>query len=310
MGYVCNIDMRNKNKVIKDEIEQQGDRHPMTMISGSPTNAFLSRLPEVVLDTRIHREGSLMRYASDCGLWTSYTLPIGCPSQNYSSCIGVVECSSMSSINLDIVNTMNRALETINGLKLVRNEIQVALKSVCESHNIGIAQVWISYDDENHMPVSFPTEDTQTTPMLALKLTGYNCVNEDSTACHWSFKEYCDACDLVPLKMGEELVEKTLQDYQPRFCENISQLGTDTLMAWVSTDDVACSCFTICMSIDTGDFNCAFEFIWHHNQDYVLLLESLLLSLKRLLPRFKFASGAELGDQLHVIDVENSTKSD
>lgn len=112
MGYECNIDMNNdNNKVIKDDIEQHQDRHPMTMISGPPTNAFLNRLPEAVLDTKNHREGSLMRYASDCGLWTSYTLPIGCPSQYHSSCIGVVECSSMSSINLEIVNTMKRALE-------------------------------------------------------------------------------------------------------------------------------------------------------------------------------------------------------
>ncbi|PWA76027.1 NIN-like protein [Artemisia annua] len=331
MGYECNIDMNNHNKDIKDEIEPHGDGHPLTMISGPPTNAFLNRLPEAVLDTENHRESSLMRYAADCGLWTSYTLPIGCPSQYHSSCIGVVECSSMSSINLEIVNTMKRALEheglnvfnvqdripynTINGLTLVRDEIQVALKSVCEScalfsHKIGVAQVWISCEDENHAPFSFSSEDTQTTRRLALKLTGYNSVDEDSTACHWRFKEYCDACDMVPLKMGEELVEKTLQDNQPRFCENISQLGTDTLMAWVSTDDVACSGFTICMSIDTGDFSCAFEFIWHHNSDYVLLLEALLLTLKRHLPRFNFASGAELGDQLDVIDVENSTKSE
>ena len=200
--------------------------------------------------------------------------------------------------------------QTINGLTLVRDEIQVALKSVCESHKIGVAQVWISYEDENHVPFSFSSEDTQTTRRLALKLTGYNSVNKDSTASHWRFKEYYDACDMVPLKKGEELVEKTLQDNKPRFCENISQLGTDTLMAWVSTDDVACSGFTICMSIDTGDFNCAFEFIWHHNPNYVLLLEALLLTLKRHLPHFNFASGAELGDQLHIIDVDNSTESE
>ncbi|GKC66918.1 hypothetical protein Tco_1099516 [Tanacetum coccineum] len=117
LGYECNINMKNNNKVIEDDVEQHDDRHPMTMISGPPTNAFLNRLPEAVLDTKNHREGSLMRYASDCGLWTSYTLPIGCPSQCYSSCIGVVECSSISSINLEIVNTINRALElTFNTL--------------------------------------------------------------------------------------------------------------------------------------------------------------------------------------------------
>ncbi|GKB11343.1 NIN-like protein [Tanacetum coccineum] len=184
--------------------------------------------------------------------------------------------------------------QTINGLKLVGDEIQVALKTICESHNIGVAQVWICYENQNHVPFSSSLEDTQTTRSVS-----------------WRFEDYSDACDMVPLKMGEELVEKTLQDYQSRFCENISQLGIDTLMARVSfTDDVACSCFTICMSIDTGDFNCAFEFIWHHNPDYVLLLEAPLLTLKRHFPRFKFGSGAKLGDQLHVIDVDNSTKSE
>ncbi|GJS95264.1 hypothetical protein Tco_0802232 [Tanacetum coccineum] len=230
--------------VIKDE-KQHGDRHSMTMISSPPTNAFLNRLPEEVLDKKNHREGSLMRYASDCGLWTSYTLPIGCPSQYYSSCISVVECSSISSINLEIVNTINRALEQV--------DLNV-------------------YNVQDRIP----------------------------------YNEYDEACDMVILKMGEELVVETLQDYQPRFCENISQLSTDKLMAWVSTDDVAYSGFTICMSIDTGEFNCAFEFIWHQNSNYVLLLEALLLTLKRCLPRFNFASDAELGDGLHVIDVDNS----
>ncbi|GKF83505.1 hypothetical protein Tco_0245161 [Tanacetum coccineum] len=82
-------------------------------------------------------------------------------------------------------------------------------------------------------------------------------------------------------------------------------------MACVSTDDVvACSGFTICMSVDTGDFSCAFEFIWYHNPNYIILLEKLLLTLKRCFPRFNYASGAELGDELHVIDVDKSRKSE
>ncbi|GJZ92149.1 NIN-like protein [Tanacetum coccineum] len=59
--------------------------------------------------------------------------------------------------------------------------------------------------------------------------------------------------------MVEELVVETLQDYQPHFCENISQLGSDKLMAWVSTDDVTCSGVIICMSIDTESETKFFE---------------------------------------------------
>nr|GEU53699.1 hypothetical protein [Tanacetum cinerariifolium] len=67
----------------------------------------------------------------------------------------------------------------------------------------------------------------------------------------------------------------------------------------------------ICLrNIDTMDFCYVFEFIWMHNSNYVISLEDLLLTLKRCLPRFKLASGAELGHELHVIDVYNSTKSE
>ncbi|GJW87628.1 NIN-like protein [Tanacetum coccineum] len=266
---------------------------------GTPACAFLNRFPEIA---SLHEVDLLLRNAfHECTFNSSIMIPICCPSQTSSSsddCIGVIECSSWLFNRVHLFNEMNTKIKvagtaciqevglsvynvqhhipykTINGLKLARDQIQEALKS-------------------------------RTLKPHALKLTGY------STASHLFFKDYYDACDIVPLRKGEELVEKTLQDYQPRFCENISQLATHTLMASVvSTDEVQCSGFTICMSIGTGDFSCAFEFIWHHNPNFVLLLEALLFTLKRCLPRFNFGSGAELGDQLHVIDAENSTKSE
>ena len=62
-------------------------------------------------------------------------------------------------------------------------------------------------------------------------------------------------------------------------------------------------------SIDTGDINYAFEFLWPQTRNYLILLESMILTLKRCLPHFKLASGARLGDELRIIDVENSTGS-
>ncbi|MFS7913677.1 hypothetical protein Hanom_Chr02g00144481 [Helianthus anomalus] len=68
------------------------------------------------------------------------------------------------------------------------------------------------------------------------------------------------------------------------------------------------SALAICLRTnDTGDFNYAFEFIWTKHSNYVILLEAILLTLKKCLPRFKFAFGAEIGDELDVILVENST---
>nr|GFD33530.1 hypothetical protein [Tanacetum cinerariifolium] len=125
------------------------------------------------------------------------------------------------------------------------------------------------------------------------------------------YEEYYDACDMIPLTMRDELVLKTFQDCEARFCKAYSDLDTDILLTWMADSKTECSGLTICMrSIDTGDFEYAFEFIWCHDIKDVIFLEGLLMSLKRCLPCFKFATGAELGDELDVIDVNNSTESE
>lgn len=200
--------------------------------------------------------------------------------------------------------------QTISGLKPAKEEIEEALETICESHNICLAQVWISYEDNNHEHFSSSLMGTQMKQMLALKLTGYTSVDEQVSDDFWKLEEYYDACDKIPLKQGDELVLKTFEDYEPRFYKDNSNLGTDILLAWLN-DDIKFSGLTIRMrSIDTSDFDYAFEFIWYPDSNYVMFLEALLLTLKRCLPRFKCASGAELGDELHVIDVDNSTKSE
>ncbi|KAK1408226.1 hypothetical protein QVD17_39861 [Tagetes erecta] len=103
---------------------------------------------------------------------------------------------------------------------------------------------------------------------------------------------------------GEEYALNSIQDYEPRY---ISKLHTDILVNWDYEYTKYCA-FTICLrSIDTGDLDFAFEFIWVKHSDHALLLEALLLTLKRCLPSFKFASGARLGDELEIIDVEGYT---
>ncbi|KAK9072110.1 hypothetical protein SSX86_008542 [Deinandra increscens subsp. villosa] len=181
--------------------------------------------------------------------------------------------------------------KTIDGLKTARDEIDVALEIVCGSHNITLAQVWIAYEDQSHAPFVSSSEDTQTKPLLVRKLTGY------------SF------CDMVPKETTsrEELAMKTIQDYKSRY---VSNTLPDMLMAPTS-EDTENSTFIICLkSIDTRDLGYAFEFIWPKHSNYVIFLEAILLTLKRFLPSFKFAFGAELGDELEVIDVESSTHAE
>ncbi|KAK1408225.1 hypothetical protein QVD17_39860 [Tagetes erecta] len=199
----------------------------------------------------------------------------------------------------------------INGLKHVKNKIEEALKIICGSHNLSLAQVWIAYGDENNVPFASSLEDPEIKQMLALKLTGYlNTIRPGPSS--WNLEEYYSLCDIVSRETGE-LALQTLQDYESHYVSKFfpDYLVSHDMLLDLASEDLEISALMICLrSNDTGDFDYAFEFIWPKHSNYVILLEALLFTLKRCLPGFKFASGAELGEELDVIVVESSTDTE
>ncbi|XP_023749269.1 protein NLP6 [Lactuca sativa] len=303
--------LRYRYSIDVNKLDVEDD--PM-IITGAPASAFLNQLPELVLDLKAHHGCPLVRSAMECDLLAYIVLPICDPSQN--CCVGVVECfMKRCDCSLVIFNQLNQALEkvglrtfdvrecrpykSIQGLKHAKKDIEEALKIVYESHNLGLAQVWVPYEDEKHVGFS-----SQTNRTFALKLTGLN-----NGCFDWSYNNYHNACNMLALRIGDGLAGKTLQNHEPHFCRDISKLSnTDLLVSF--TANTKCSCFGICLrSIDTSDFYYVFEFLWPRNRNYVILIESLVLTLKMCLPNFKLASGPQLGDELRIIDVENSTGS-
>lgn len=303
---------------------------------GTPVSAFLNHFTEIAsTNTSVHHEVDplLRNDFQECDLTTSFMIPISCPSQNSSSsdCIGVIECSSSLMDHVHLTNDTNTKIKevlllikevdlsvynvqdlipykTIKELELARDQIQAGLKFVCQLHHITLAQVWITSVSENYMHLS-SCEEAQTRRPLGLKLTGYYSIEDNSARDYLVFQNYYDACDLIPLQPGHELVMKTLQDYKPRFCKNISQLFTYKLNGWDWYADGDRSMgLAICMTyIHTPDFNYVFEFLWKHNPLKPILLEKILSEIKKCLPSFKFASGTEICDKLLVIEVDNST---
>ncbi|KAJ0940324.1 putative transcription factor Nin-like family [Helianthus annuus] len=195
---------------------------------------------------------------------------------------GCVLCTTAYTIP-DLMFTILK--QTINCLQVTKDEIEEALKVVCESHNLALAQVWIPYE--------------HTKGLSAIKLTGH-LYNE-----YYDFERYFRFGDVTPRAIGEELPLVTLKDYESRY---ISLLQSDMYMNWGS-GFCPSSAFAICLrSNDTGDFNYAFEFLWTKHASYIIFLEAILLTLKRCLPRFKFASGAEIGDELDVHNKDDRTE--
>nr|XP_043617591.1 protein NLP7-like [Erigeron canadensis] len=304
--------------------DQHNDHDDLLIISDAPTaTSFLNRLPELVSYKNLKGASPLVDSALECHLSHSYMLPICFPFQTSTSCccIGVLEFSigSILWFNENIIAMITRGLKEVGvgvfqiqeripyqiipGLKPARDEIEQALKFVCGSNNTPLAQVWVALEDDNHVKFSSYLQGTRKKQKLSLKLTGYI----DDACSQLSYGKYYRLCDMFPLEMGEDFVEKTLEDYKPRFCNDGSKLSSDTLVKRLF-DVVGVSRLAICFnSIHTGDFCYVFEFIWKGERDCdVKFVEKLLLKLKDLLPGFKLASGAELGDELDILKVGDS----
>ncbi|PWA64598.1 NIN-like protein [Artemisia annua] len=247
--------------------------------------------------------------ALECELTGSLTLPVfHHPSDQSSSCVGFVEYSMKQACVLQVFSELKRALETV-GLStyiIYKNVDQKrGITIVYESHNFTLAQVWILYDNENSMQSSSSLDGTQTKRKFAVKLVGY--FDNSDVDLVSSVKEYSDTCDMFPLKTGVGNTGKTLETCEPHFCRNITELTSDNgILALLSFANIEYSSFVICLR--SGDVDYAFEFLWPQTHYYLIVFESLL-TLKRCLPSFKFASGAKLCDELRVIDVDNPAGS-
>lgn len=198
--------------------------------------------------------------------------------------------------------------QTKDGLRCTMDdmvEIEAALKTACISHELTLAQVSIAYEDTNDMPNSSSLEGKHMTQMMAHKMIG-RCPDSDD----YDFKDYCGTCDMLPSKIGEGLVGKANQNYMPHFCRNIYVMNNKELPTLIETITIKkYSCLVICLRSTMNDVY-VLEFLWLQNRKYTVLIESLVLTLKRCLPNFKFAFGGELGDELLVVEVGNSSTAE
>ncbi|KAD5507434.1 hypothetical protein E3N88_15137 [Mikania micrantha] len=278
---------------------------------GGPATTFLRRLSNV---------DRLPESESCFGLNFCIMLPICFPSDQ-SDCIGVLgfifededdyrwpflvsdALEALKKVELDICNVQQHIpYETINGLRQTKDEITYALKMVCESHKLHIGQVWGAFEYKSHVPLSTYLEDTQR--IFGLKLTDYHrCINRPLEGFRY-LSIFNRIYDVFPLeRTSKEHVLRTFQDFKPRHRSLLSDWD------FLLEEEESFGALVICLrSLETGDFNYLFEFIWNNDSpdSCDVFIKAILLTIKGCLPSFKFASGAEIGDELDVINVEAS----
>ncbi|KAJ0491594.1 putative PB1 domain-containing protein [Helianthus annuus] len=290
---------------------------PMTISGAPPATAFLNHFPEVVLDLRIHRGTPLVDLALECELTCFMMIPVF----SETGCVGIVEVSMRIPADLLVIfNDIKRELKraglsitppraswqphksvgiTRGGFTLAKSEIAEALQVAVQSHAIPLGQVWMAYENLYD----------RTSRMLLGKLNHF-CVNlpgDPLSSVEFFYR------DLVLLSMKkmitvEGLIGRTLATRQPHLCKNIHKLRDNRGVLAVLSANVKCASFVICLrSSHTGEVNYLFEFFWPQTLDHLALMEALLLTLREHLPSFKYAFGARLGDEVLVVDVENSS---
>ncbi|KAJ0724358.1 putative PB1 domain-containing protein [Helianthus annuus] len=288
--------------------------HPDMIITGAPpATAYLNLFPEVVLDLGLHQGTPLVDLALECELTCFMMIHVF----SEAGCVGVVEVSMRIPADLIVIfNDLKRQLKevglyicpplrfvrpykalSVGDLTLATSEIRKALQVAVQSHAITLGQVWMPYESRR----------CQMSRMLLGKLPGYCVVNPDGV--HLSSIElFFHGFHCLPLKMGEGLIGRTLATRQPHLCRNIHKLSDNKGVLAVLSANVKCASFVICLrSSHTGEVNYVFEFFWPQTLDHLALMEALLLTLREHLPSFKYASGARLGDELLVVDVDNSS---
>ncbi|KAI7751679.1 hypothetical protein M8C21_008453 [Ambrosia artemisiifolia] len=283
-------------------IQELDDDDPAWIITGGPfAAAFLNRFPEVVMDLRVLRGSPLAVCALECELMCSVILPV--LYSGSSDCVGVIECSMKHpALLLPIFNELKRELErvglsiyyvqgtwpyneTMSGgdLEAAKVEIVKALEIASESYASTLGQVWIQ-GGESH---------------LLVKLGGYYSVYSDDDPLS-SVKDFYDKLDLISLKMGEGgLAWRTLQTRQLHLCTNLYKSRNNKgVLALLSNSK--CASFMMCLrSTHTGDLDYLFEFYLPIKCDHLIMIRTLLSTLRSYLPSFKF------GDDIFVIDIDN-----
>ncbi|KAJ9555767.1 hypothetical protein OSB04_010381 [Centaurea solstitialis] len=300
----CSV--RYRYSIDDDMVEAEVEEDPTIIVDGAPARAFLNRTPELLPDLRIHRTTALESIAVRCGLFRSVMVPVFDPSGT--CCVGVVECCSdhpypIITMYDDLIEAFKKEglktfcatppYETVSGLQHAHDVILKALDIIWQELHIGLVQVWIAYKDEEHVAFSSSLEDSPTQRMLGLKLAHYIGDEDlyDNGYAYQSFSDHCCICQDIPLKMGEGLVGRTLANRKPRFMRKLSKLSDNNEPLVIlghnyfdaeGGDPFECSCFVICLrSTETADFSYVFEFLWQEVPDYVNLMESILLYLKR-----------------------------
>ncbi|GAB2219266.1 hypothetical protein Droror1_Dr00006899 [Drosera rotundifolia] len=201
---------------------------------GMPGRVFLGKVPEWTPDVRFFRQDEYLRvgYAQMYDVRGSIALPIF--EQGSGNCLGVVEivttkqkvtyhpevesiCKALEAVGLrssDIASPSKEKIPIISdGYKAAFPAILSLLRTVCDKHDLPLAQTWVPCIQQGKDTGGWHSEKNG------------NCASPVSSACYVRdprVRDFHDACSEQHLLRGQGVVGKAFMTNQPCFATDIT----------------------------------------------------------------------------------------
>ncbi|XP_050376630.1 protein NLP4-like isoform X2 [Argentina anserina] len=296
------------------------------LVEGLPGRVFSAKVPEWTPDVRLFRRDEYPRVgdAKRYDVRGTFALPIF--EQGCQTCLGVIEvvtttqkvqyqpeldsvCKALEAVDLRSSENLNTHTLKVNKkpYQAVLPEIQEVMKSACETHNLPLAQTWVSciqqgkdgcrHSDDNYV----------------------HCVSTVDHACHVAdppIRGFHEACSEHHLLKGQGIVGRAFMTNQPCFSDDITSSGKTEypLSHHARMFNLHAAVAIRLRSIHTGSTDFVLEFFLpvdcRDPEEHKKMLTSLSLIIQNLCRSLRVVTDKELEEEIDLPVSEVTIPSD
>ncbi|XP_004301980.1 PREDICTED: protein NLP5-like [Fragaria vesca subsp. vesca] len=287
------------------------------LVKGLPGRVFSAKVPEWTPDVRFFRNDEYPRVDDAQRYDVRGTLALPIFEQGSRTCLGVIEvvtttqkvqyqpelesvCKALEAVDLrssENLNTHN--IKQVNGkpYQAVLPEIREVLRSACETHNLPLAQTWVSciqqakdgcrHSDDNYV----------------------HCVSTVDQACHVTdphIRGFHEACSEHHLLKGQGIVGRAFMTNQPCFSNDITSLAKTEypLSHHARMFGLHAAVAIRLRSIDTGSTDFVLEFFLpvdcRDPEEHKKMLTSLSLIIQNICRSLRVVTDKELEEEIDL----------
>ncbi|ONK71922.1 uncharacterized protein A4U43_C04F13790 [Asparagus officinalis] len=292
---------------------------------GLPSRVFLGRVPEWTPDVRYFSSYEYPRvdHAQRYNVCGTIALPVF--ERDSRSCLGVLEvvltrqkinyssdlesiCSALQAVDLRSYDVLSvpRVKVSNNSYQAALPEIQQVLKVVCETHNLPLAQTWITCIQQDKQGCRHSNENYK------------ECVSTVDVACYVndpSMLSFHEACSEHHLFRGQGVAGKAFTTNQPCFSPDVTSFTKTEypLSHHAKLFNLRGTVAIRLRSFHTGKADFVLEFFLPVNciesEEQRLMLNSLSTTIQQVCQSLRVVTAKELEDEA-MLEVDESYPSD